>query len=121
LPVKRKEFIEPRWSEYALSVREVPGQYPDSVPIIQADGTWTYNYHQESLDPEARDFEATSRALVANYRDNVPVGVMRRKSGRPTVRYHILGVARVDSWKSGLCTLVGLTSLTRVLYTICLI
>ncbi len=109
---RAKGIYKPRWSDYALSVREVPGQYPDAVPVVNPDGSWRYTYHQENLDPDARDMEYTNRALMACYHDRVPVGAMRQVSPKPQVRYHILGLALIEDWVKGFFTLAGLTPLS---------
>lgn len=114
LATRAKGIYKPRWSKYALSVREVPGQYPDTPPQVRVDVTWTYLYHQESFDPDARDNEPTNRALLANHDDRAPVGVMRSVSGRPHVRYHVLGLALVEGWEKGVFHLAGLTHLSRI-------
>lgn len=73
------------------------------------DGTWRYMYFQEGSDPTARDAEFTNKGLMACRRDGVPVGVMRQVSGKPNVRYDILGLALVVSWERGYFHLEGIT------------
>lgn len=108
LATRAKGIYKPHWTEYALSVREVlKGPYPDRAPNIEPDGGWTYRYFQENRDPSGRDAEYTNRALMACQRDGVPVGVMRQVSGKPQVRYLILGIARVVGWQDGYFTLEG--------------
>jgi len=102
LATKAKGIFKPAWTEYALSVRQVINSpYPDFDPISRDDGTWSYLYYQENDNPEQRDDAYTNRALMACWRDNVPVGVMRQISIKPTVRYRILGLAIVSGWEGG--------------------
>ena len=43
LASKAKGIYKPRWSEYALSVRQtLGGPYPDRGPLTREDGTWSY-------------------------------------------------------------------------------
>ena len=108
LATKAKGIYKPAWSEYALSVRQTLGShYPDKEPVRRADGTWRYMYFQEGSDPTARDAEFTNKGLMACRRDGVPVGVMRQVSGKPNVRYDILGLALVVSWERGYFHLEG--------------
>ena len=111
LASKAKGIYKPKWSRYALSVRQtLGGSYPDLDPVTRADGTWSYAYFQENEDPAARDKEFTNRGLVACWRDKVPVGVMRQVAGRPNVRYRILGVALVAGWDAGYFFLEGFST-----------
>ena len=108
LASKAKGIYKPKWSEYALSVRQTRGgPYPDRDPVMRADGTWSFAYFQENENPAARDDEFTNRGLVACQRDRVPVGVMRQISNRSNVRYHVLGVALVAGWEAGYFFLEG--------------
>jgi hypothetical protein len=105
---KAKGIYKPNWMEYALSVRQVlRGPYPDHDPIYRSDGTWLYRYFQEGDDPADKDKYYTNRALMACIRDRVPVGVLRQVSGKPAVRYHVLGIARVTDWRDGYFLLEG--------------
>lgn len=108
LASKAKGIYKPSWSPYALSVRQsLGGPYPDRDPVFRGDGTWLYSYFQENEDPSARDDEYTNRGLVRCWQDDVPVGVMRQISAKPTSRYQILGVARVSGWDGGYFFLEG--------------
>ena len=108
LATKAKGIYKPKWSEYALSVREtLADRYPDREPKYRDDGTWYYLYYQESHDPTDLEKEYTNRGLLACARDHVPVGVMRQVRGKPNVRYMILGVALVKGWKDGYFELEG--------------
>lgn len=102
LVTKAKGIYKPAWSEYALSVRQVlNGPYPDQDPIVRADGTWVYQYYQEGNNPDEQDKYYTNRALMACWRDSVPVGVLRQTKGKPKVRYFVLGLALVAGWDNG--------------------
>lgn len=108
---KAKGIYKPRWSKYALSIRQsLGGPYKDEEPVIHADRTWSYAYFQENTDPAARDTEYTNRGLVACWRDEVPVGVLRQVSEMPDVRYVILGIALVTGWENGYFYLEGFSS-----------
>src|SRR5262249_47226629 len=111
LASKAKGIYKPKWTEYALSIRQsLDGPYPDRDPINRPDGTWSYSYYQESEDPENRDSAYTNRGLIACWQDKVPVGVMRQVSRKPRVRYHILGFALISGWDGGYFFLEGFTS-----------
>jgi putative restriction endonuclease len=108
LATKAKGIYKPRWTTYALSVRQALSDvYPDREPVIRPDGTWLYRYFQENIDPAARDLEYTNRGLIECWRDRVPAGVMRQVTGKPQVRYHILGLALVTGWDAGYFLLEG--------------
>ncbi len=111
LVTKAKGIFKPSWMEYALSVRQVlNGPYPDRDPIVRSDDTWTYQYYQEGEQPQFRDEIYTNRALMACWRDKIPVGVMRQTHGKPRVRYHVLGVALVAGWDGGYFFFEGFSS-----------
>lgn len=98
---KAKGIYKPKWSKYALSVRHSLGSpYPDLDPVIRDDGTWSYAYFQEGLEPRARDEEFTNRALMQCLSDRVPVAVFRQLSEHPA-RYEVLGLALVAGWGNG--------------------
>lgn len=108
LATRAKGIYKPEWSQYALSIREsLDSPYPDREPIVRNDGTWFYPYFQENLDPLVRDSKYTNRALVNCWRDKVPVGVFRQKTGKPSPRYLILGAALVSGWEGGYYFLEG--------------
>jgi putative restriction endonuclease len=102
LATRAKGIYKPKWSIYALSIREtLSDNYPDKDPKPQADGSWLYDYFQEGDDPKERDKAYTNKGLMACCRDHVPVGVMRQVEVKPTVRYSILGLAVVTEWEDG--------------------
>jgi len=108
LATKAKGIYKPQWSKYTLSVRQtLGGPYPDKSPVERPDGTWSYEYFQENADHTARDKEFTNLGLVACWKDRVPVGVMRQVSGKPHVRYRVLGLALVTGWTAGHFSLEG--------------
>lgn len=108
LASRAKGIYKPGWSSYALSVRQVlDSPYGDKPVEPRPDGTWLYRYFQENIDPLLRDKEFTNRGLLECLRDSVPVGVMRQVSGKPRVRYQILGLARVADWDGGYFFLEG--------------
>jgi hypothetical protein len=108
LASRAKGIYKPKWSRYALSVKQtIGGPYPDRDPLIRPDGSWIYSYFQENDDPDARDSEYTNRGLIECWHDRVPVGVMRQVSRGATVKYRILGVALVSGWDGGYFFLEG--------------
>jgi putative restriction endonuclease len=108
LVMKPKGIYKPQWSEYALSVRQtLGGPYNDMSPVIRSDDTWSFSYFQENSDPADRDLAYTNRALLACWRDKVPVGVMRQVSVSPQVYYHVYGLALVANWEGGYFFLEG--------------
>jgi putative restriction endonuclease len=105
---KAKGIHKPAGLEYALSVREsLNGPYPDHDPIIHPDGSWTYQYFQEQPDPTKRDSMFTNVALLACYRDEIPIGVLRQVKAKPNPRYRVMGLALVREWKDGYFRLEG--------------
>lgn len=102
LVTSAKGIYKPKWSPYALSIRQtVDGPYADSEPIVRPDGSWSYRYYQEGQDPEERDLAFTNRGLMSCMQDGVPVGVMIQVSRKPNVRYQVLGPALVVDWRDG--------------------
>lgn len=111
LASRAKGIYKPSWSPYALSVRQaLDSPYGDMPVEPRQDGTWLYRYFQENMDPLSRDKEFTNRGLLECWRDSVPVGVMRQVSGKPNVRYQILGLARVAGWDGGYFFLEGFST-----------
>ena len=102
LATRAKGIYKPKWSEYALSARQVlKSRYPEKGPYFREDGTWIYGYFQENDEPDERDLEFTNRALMRCWRNSVPVGVLRQTRGKPAVRYQVLGLALVAGWDAG--------------------
>ena len=111
LASKTKGIYKPRWTRYALSVREsLGGPYSDRDPELRPDGTWSYDYHQENTDPDQRDWEYTNVGLVHCIEDRVPVGVFRQVRRKPAARYLILGLAAVVGWEAGYFHLEGFST-----------
>jgi putative restriction endonuclease len=108
LATRAKGIYKPRWSPYALTVRQtLGGPYPDRDPIVRADGSWSYFYFQENQDAGERDAEFTNRGLISCWRDRVPIAVMRQVADRPRSRYRIWGLALVAGWGDGYFILEG--------------
>lgn len=111
LASKAKGIYKPQWSQYSLSIRQsLNSRYPDREPTIRPDGTWSYFYFQENINPDERDSEYTNRGLFSCWRDAVPVGVMRQVSNEPRATYKILGLALVAGWAGGYFILEGFAS-----------
>ncbi|EKS67570.1 MULTISPECIES: HNH endonuclease signature motif containing protein [Caballeronia] len=99
---KAKGIHKPKGIGYAVSVRQsLNSPYADHEPITLSDGSWTYRYFQEQLDPAERDSQFTNRALVACMNDGIPVGVLRQVKPKPRPRYRVLGLALVTRWQDG--------------------
>lgn len=108
LATKAKGIYKPSWTKYALSIRQnLGGPYPDHEPETHADGSWSYVYYQENVDPTERDSEYTNIGLLECLQDGVPVGVIRQVKKKPAPRYQVLGVALVTQWKEGYFYLEG--------------
>jgi hypothetical protein len=111
LASKAKGIYKPKWSQYALSVRQnINGPYPDVPPVRKADGSWLYCYFQEDLDPESRDSAYTNIGLMNCMNDAVPVGVFRQVKLKPDSQYYIEGVAFVATWADGFFTFEGVSA-----------
>lgn len=103
---KAKGIYKPKWSRYALSVRQaLSGPYPDHEPRVAGVDDWVFHYFQEGGTPGKRDKAAANRGLLACMEDRVPVGVFRQVKPKPGSRYLVLGLARVMSWDDGYFTL----------------
>lgn len=105
---KAKGIRVPKGWPYAISVRETLGsKYGDRKPVEGADGSWTYEYHQEGNDPEERDRFHTNRALLECAEDDVPVAVLIQTKAKPRAAYRVLGLARIAGWSKGFFRLEG--------------
>lgn len=115
LASKAKGIYKPEWTNYALSIRQsLHSPYPDQEPMLRSDGTWSYYYFQENIEPAERDAAYTNRGLVACWQDRVPVGVMRQRSEGAPVTYNVLGLAFVAGWQGGFFILEGFSLSGRV-------
>ncbi len=69
LATKAKGIYKPRWTEFALSVRQsLRSPYSDREPVVRADGTWSYLYFQEGDKRSGPDLRY-SRASLATVWD----------------------------------------------------
>lgn len=108
LVCKAKGIYKPKWSQYALSVRQaINSPYPDRTPELRKDGTWMYLYHEESDESVRGKHEYTNEGLRKCLQDHVPIGVLRQISKKPDPKYEILGLAFVTAWDNGFFTLEG--------------
>jgi hypothetical protein len=97
LASKAKAIYKPKWSNYALSIRQnLESPYADVAPISRGDGTWRYEYSPEDETKGLSQSVYTNVALLANMKDRVPVAVMRQISDSPS-RYFVQGLALVVS------------------------
>jgi putative restriction endonuclease len=102
LASKAKGIYKPKWTKYALSVRQsLSTEYPDRDPIYHLGGSWSYMYHQENVDPKSRDIEYTNLGLLQCMNDKIPVGVLRQVKEKPNAKYEILGLAFITEWDNG--------------------
>jgi|TARA_B100000315_G_scaffold256109_1_gene301225 hypothetical protein len=102
LASKPKGIYKPAWTKYALSVRKnLDSPYLGKERVTRPDGSWSFAYYQENLDPTKRDSEYTNRGLMQCLNDKVPVGVMVQVAPKPESRYRVLGVAMVTGWEGG--------------------
>src|SRR5579859_1404983 len=84
LATRAKGIYKPKWSEYALSIREtIDGPYSDKDHTTTPEGKWVYKYFQEGRSPLERDYFFTNRGLVKCLQDQVPIGVMRQVQLKP--------------------------------------
>ena len=108
LVTQAKGIYKPRYTDYALSVRQtLDSPYADKEVVRRLDESWVYPYFQENSDPAERDREATNRGLVKCMNDGVPVGVLLQVKPKPGVEYDVLGLAAVVEWKGGYFILEG--------------
>lgn len=106
LATRAKGIYKPAGWSNALSVRiMLESPYKDTAPVSRPDGTWACRYHQEGVQPEARDQLFTNKGLNACLRDRSPIGVLRQISG---LSYEVVGAALVVGWESGFFLLEGL-------------
>jgi hypothetical protein len=111
LVTKAKGIHKPRWTEYALSVRQVMSSlYNDGSIQRYADGSWTYMYHQEESPDGLSDSLFTNAALLCCLQDGVPVGVLIQVEEKPRVKYEVLGLAFVRGWEGGYFFLESISS-----------
>ncbi|RYF30172.1 MAG: HNH endonuclease [Comamonadaceae bacterium] len=98
-----------KW-KHAVSVRQtLTSAYDDHAPVLNGDGSWTYRYFQERVDPEKASKVATNIALADCLTDDVPVAVMIQEKvpGVRHVRYRVWGLAKVVSFNEGHFLLSG--------------
>lgn len=108
LVTQAKGIYKPRYTDFALSVRQtLDSPYADKAVVRRDDGSWVYPYFQENPDPSQRDREATNRGLMKCMGDRVPVGVLLQSKPKPGVEYNVLGLAMVREWNEGYFILEG--------------
>ena len=105
---KAKGIYKPAWSSYALSVRQsLNGPYPDRPVENRTDGSWLFEYFQESLDQDQFDAQFTNRGLIECMKDVIPVGVFIQVTPKPRSTYRILGLALVTAFAEGYFSFEG--------------
>ena len=111
LLTRAKGIYKPRWSTYALGIREsLNGPYPDQTPELRKDGTWRYLYYQENLSALLRDGEYTNVALMLCIQDRVPIGVVRQTKAGSKPKYRVLGVGLPMQWNGGYFAIEGFSA-----------
>jgi putative restriction endonuclease len=97
-----KGIYKPAWTDYAISVKEIIDSPYPAKTIKHDDGSWSYYYYQEGLDPKERDKQSTNRGLMKAWKDKVPVAVLVQETKKPKmVTYSIKGIGLVTDWKDG--------------------
>jgi hypothetical protein len=105
---KAKGIYKPAWSQYALSIRQsLDGPYPDRPIQNRPDGSWVFEYFQESLDEGQFEAQFTNRGLIECMKDVVPVGVFVQLTPKPQSTYRIHGLALVTGFASGYFSFEG--------------
>jgi putative restriction endonuclease len=108
LVTQAKGIYKPRYTDFALSVRQtLDSPYADKEVVRRDDGSWVYPYFQENADPSQRDREATNRGLMKCMEQGIPVGVLMQTKPKPGVEYHVLGLGTVAEWRDGYFILEG--------------
>jgi putative restriction endonuclease len=108
LVTQAKGIYKPRYTDFALSVRQtLDSPYADKEVVRRDDGSWVYPYFQENADPSQRDREATNRGLMKCMEGGIPVGVLMQTKPKPGVEYNVLGLATVAEWRDGYFVLEG--------------
>jgi hypothetical protein len=96
----------PQGGQYALSLKSTLGAqenaiYADAEPCFEADGSWTYDYHEVRSKPNVAGTEKNptwkNQRLLKNWVDGIPVGVFREiiLPGSKSKIHEILGLAYV--------------------------
>ncbi|MEP7028469.1 MAG: HNH endonuclease [Candidatus Eisenbacteria bacterium] len=105
---KAKGIYKPKWSTYALSVRQsLTGPYPDREIVHRPDGSWVFEYFQEGLDIHAMEASFTNQGLIECMKGIVPVGVFVQVKEKPKPMYKVLGLAIVTGYDVGYFYLEG--------------
>jgi putative restriction endonuclease len=108
LASKAKGIYKPAWSKYAISIRQsLDGPYPDKPVLDRPDGTWLFEYFQESLEESQFERQFTNRALLECLADVVPVGVLLQLTPKPSSTYRVLGLALVTGFSAGYFSFEG--------------
>lgn len=83
--------------KYALSVHsEGQAYYDDKNVITRPDGTWILDYKAHRAAPGKRETDQSTKFLMNNLEDGVPVGVMVRSDSG----YNVLGLAFVEQFNA---------------------
>ena len=116
----------PQGGRYALSIKSTLGAkknaiYADAEPQHEADGSWTYDYHEVRSKPNAAGTEKNptwrNTRLLNNWADGIPVGVFREVAlpGTKNTIHEILGLAHVVNHdpRTGFFTLCSIKTKTQ--------
>lgn len=102
LVTKAKGIYKPKGSKYALSIRQnLHSNYHDKDIERLADGRWRYKYCPELAPGKKVEDYYTNRALLANMRDGVPVGVLIQVKPKPGPLYKVYGLGYVKKIEDG--------------------
>jgi hypothetical protein len=115
----------PKGGRYALSLKSTLGAqknaiYADAEPFFEADGSWTYDYHEVRSQPDTAGKEKNptwkNLRLLNNWADSIPVGVFREiiLPGTKIKTHEVLGLAHVVNHdpRTGFFTLRSIQTIT---------
>jgi hypothetical protein len=115
LCTRAKGIYKPKGWDYALSIRQsLKDIYPDRDPITDAEGRWSYQYHQEYDNEEDFARSYGNLGLMKCMEDAVPVAVFMKTVEKPA-RYWVMGLAKVSSYSGGYFHLQGIDRKKRAL------
>ena len=103
-----KGIYKPHDSNFVLSIRVMMNShYPDQKVITRDDGSWSFRYYREEISNKDPNSLFTNKGLISCMENNIPIGVAIQTSGKPHVKYLILGIANVSDYKDGFFQING--------------